>query len=91
MANLTVVIDDQLLQAARLKALRQGTSVNEICRDAIARFARQSEDADEWMAQWRAVVRSIKPRPGGESSWPGREALYDEMLAERGGTTSKRR
>ncbi len=39
MSNLTITIDDQLLRAARIKAIQQGTSVNEVCRQAIAAFA----------------------------------------------------
>jgi hypothetical protein len=39
MSNLTITIDDQLLRTARIKAVQQGTSVNEVCRQAIAAFA----------------------------------------------------
>jgi hypothetical protein len=39
MSNLTITIDDQLLRAARIKAVQQGTSVKEVCRQAIAAFA----------------------------------------------------
>jgi hypothetical protein len=38
MSNLTITIDDGLLRAARIKAVQQGTSVNEVCRQAIAAF-----------------------------------------------------
>lgn len=83
MANLTIVVDDQLLQAARIKALKEGTSVNEICRQAIARFARPEDDAAEFVATLRAIARRARPVPKGEPIWPGREALYKEMLAHR--------
>jgi hypothetical protein len=39
MANLTIVIDDDTLKRARIKAIQEGTSVNEVCRQAIERFA----------------------------------------------------
>jgi hypothetical protein len=39
MSNLTITIDEQLLRVARIKAVQQGTSVNEVCRKAIAAFA----------------------------------------------------
>jgi hypothetical protein len=85
MANLTIVVDDQLLQAARIKALQQGTSVNEVCREAIERFAGPSprQRADELMAAFREVGRHVKPLPKGEKAWPGREALYEEVLSQR--------
>jgi hypothetical protein len=39
MANLTLVIDDQVLQAARIKALQEGTSVNDPSRgDRVVRW-----------------------------------------------------
>ena len=83
MTNLTLVIDDKLLQAARIKALQEGTSVNEICRQAIARYAQPADDGDAFMAKWMALAKRMKPSADGQPLWPGREALYDEMLAHR--------
>lgn len=84
MANLTIAIDDQLLHAARIKALQQGTSVNEICREAIARFAGTEEAGASMLAALRELARQVPPGPSGEPVWPGREALYDEVIRERG-------
>lgn len=84
MANLTIAIDDQLLQAARIKALQQGTSVNEICREAIARFAGTADAGADMLAALRELARQMPPSPPGEAVWPGREALYDEVMRERG-------
>jgi hypothetical protein len=57
-ANLTITVDDEVLRRARLRALQQGTSVNrllgeylaryadvEATRGAVDRFLRLSEDA----------------------------------------------
>jgi hypothetical protein len=90
MANLTIVIDDQLLQAAQVKALQQGTSVEEICREAIQHFVRPATNAEELMAQFREVSRHVQPLPPGEKPWPGRDALYEEVLSQRvrGGVTA---
>jgi len=82
MANLTIVVDDQLLQAARIKALQLGTSVNEVCRDAIARFAQYDEDAKRRAQRLLAIAE--RARPSSKAAWPGRERLYDEILHERG-------
>lgn len=89
MSNLTVVIDDVVLRAARIKALQQGTSVNEICREAITRFAAPSRDHAQWMLELRALQavvradsqRSDAPRP--EPMWVSREAMYDDIMADR--------
>lgn len=83
MTNLTLVIDDKLLQTARMKALREGTSVNEICREAIARYAQPASDGDEFMRKWLALSKRIQPSRDATPLWPGREALYEEMLAHR--------
>jgi hypothetical protein len=93
MANLTIVVDDELLKTARIKALQEGTSVNEICRQAIERFAVPAQQrADEMIATWREVARHVKPLPAGEKAWPGRDALYEERLSRigRGGPAEEK-
>ena len=83
MANITLSIDDALLQAARVRAVKEGTSVNEICRQAIERYARRNEDR---LARYLELQARIDADPGvsGEPLPPiDREELYDEMLSER--------
>ena len=43
MANLTITVDDQVLQRARIRALEQGTSVNAILAERLQAFAREAE------------------------------------------------
>jgi len=74
MANMTIAVDDQLLRAARIKAVQQGTSVNEICRQAIEAFARGAGDADARIARIKALAKKV--RADDELLWPGRDALY---------------
>ncbi len=74
MANMTIAVDDQLLRAARIKAVQQGTSVNEICRQAIEAFARSAGDADARIARIKALAKKV--RADDEPLWPGRDALY---------------
>lgn len=99
MSNLTITIDDELLRAARIKAVAQGTSVNEVCRQAIAAYARQDNAEAVARAHAKAQAfldhaRSVKFGPG-DGPRISREALYEEMLSERSpgsppGTTAKR-
>ena len=56
MSNLTITIDDQLLRAARIKAVQLGTSVNKVCRQAIAVFA--LDDPSQATAQAHARARA---------------------------------
>ena len=84
MANLTLAIDDDLLRQARIKAVQQGTSVNEICRQAIERFAAPATGEGDFMARLAAVGDRIAATAGAaEPAWPNRDALYDEALAAR--------
>jgi len=87
MANLTLSVDDKLLDAARLRAVKEGTSINEICRKAIENFARADgasrvERFDALMARLDANRPSGGPLP---PPWRGRQQMYEELLAP-GGT-----
>ena len=83
MANVTLSIDDSLLQAARVRAIKEGTSVNEICRRAIEVYAWRQDDR---LAKYRELQARLDADPGVKGKRGGkesREALYDAMLAER--------
>ena len=81
MANLTVTIDDDLLRAARVRAVQHGTSVNEVCRQAIAEFAGLSDDPQDWLRRLQAVsARRVTPGDIGR-----REDWYAEGLTGRAG------
>jgi hypothetical protein len=96
MANLTLSIDDKLLQAARVRAVKEGTSVNEICRQAIENFARASgasrvERFDALMAKLDANRPAGRPLP---APWHNRQEMYEELLAlggARAGKATRRR
>src|SRR5450631_1693594 len=55
MANLTIVVDEQILQRARIRALQHGTSVNAILRDYLASFA-GGEDAGVALAEFHDLA-----------------------------------
>jgi len=87
MSNLTISIDDDLLRAARVKAVQRGTSVNEVCRQAIAAFAQQ--DDAEAVARAHAKAQAFYDHAMSVKLGPGRgrrltrDELYEEILAER--------
>lgn len=89
MSNLALVIGDDLLRAARIEALQEGASVNQIARQAIARCAGVAPKADDTVAQLRKLsermsgVPLLADRRHGAVR-PGRQALYEEAEAERG-------
>jgi predicted transcriptional regulator len=87
-ANVTIVVDDELLRRARIKAAESGTSVNEVCRQAIQQFAGVDREAqaEAFIATLRSLREEIARSPTSQGAgplWPGRDALYEEMLAER--------
>ena len=87
MANLTLAIDDDLLRAARVKAVQEGTSVNQICREAIERYAQPAQrNGEDFLAQLQALAaRNIVPRAPGvpPEPLPSRNDMMEEALAER--------
>ena len=95
MANLTLSMDDELLQAARVRAVREGTSVNEICRKAIEAYARP-DSAEDRLRRFDAFIEKLHRSAGKgvPGPWKGREELYDHLLADRSeppATRAKRR
>lgn len=84
MANITLSIDDALLQAARVRAVKEGTSVNEVCRRAIEQYARKHDDR---LARYRALAARIDADPGVSGQqlpMMSREEFYEEVMSERG-------
>jgi hypothetical protein len=83
MSSLTLAIDEALLREARIKAVREGTSVNEICRQAIEQYVGREAEGERRAARLRASFALALPRaPGAGPAWEGRDALYDERMDE---------
>lgn len=73
MANLTLVIDEELLLRARKKALDEGTSVNALVRSYLENYARPIDE----VAATRAFIARAAAC-GGRSKGPWtREELHD--------------
>ena len=86
MANLTLSIDDKLLQAARVRAVKEGTSVNEICRKAIENYARTNSGQQRLDRYLALIAQMDTQRPEGgplPAPWKNREEMYEQMLNER--------
>lgn len=73
MANLTLVIDDDVLLRARKRALEQGTSVNAVVRSYLEGYG----DPPDAAAAMREFIERAAAS-GGRSSGPWtRQELYD--------------
>jgi plasmid stability protein len=80
MANLTIVVDDRVLQRARIRALQHGTSVNALLREYLTSFA-GGEDSAIALAEFHDLADRI----GASSTerW-SREELYDRPVMRNG-------
>jgi plasmid stability protein len=78
-ANLTIAIDDEVLQRARVRAAEQGTSVNAVLREQLIRFADPAA-GDRAAEGFLALARERAGRSaGGQRSWT-REQLHLERF-----------
>lgn len=76
MANLTLSLDDTLLQQARQTALRENTSVNALVRDFLTRYV----DARSRRLQALEVLEAVAERTASRSD----DAWTRESLHQRG-------
>ncbi len=77
--NLTLSIDDRIVQQARRKAAEMGTTVNQLVRDRLAEFA-GDEDSEA------AIARFVTLSGLGDSQgWKwSREEIYQDRLEPNG-------
>jgi hypothetical protein len=75
-ANLTVTVDERVLRRARIKALEQGTSVNALVSDYLARFAGMGS-TEKALAEFVALAQQSTASSGPTGRTWRREDLYD--------------
>ncbi len=89
MSNLTISLDEELIKQARVRAIRQGTSLSAKIREFLTAYASQTDEAeqrrrdeatDRLMAAIQAAAAEARPEPAAPAS-PGqpRRTLRDEM------------
>ncbi len=66
MANLTIAIDDEILQRARVRALEHGTSVNAVLRDYLTNYVGMAEKRDKAVRSLLRLSHRSKARRGGQ-------------------------
>lgn len=75
MANLTISVDDETLQRARLRALEQGTSVNALLREHLEAFAGRRSAREAAVAALLDLSRRAESRRGART-WT-RDELHE--------------
>ncbi len=74
MANLTLALDDALLQKAREAAIRDNTSVNALVREFLTRYVDARSRRLEALARFEAVAAGSQS--ASEGPWR-RESLHE--------------
>ena len=75
MANMTLAIDDALLERARLRAVTEGTSVNGVVREFLERYASARNSGEDLLALMESIADRNRPSRGGRQ-WT-RDDLHD--------------
>lgn len=65
MANLTIAIEDELLQRARVRALQQGTSVNAVLRQYLQAWTDDSRSRQTAIQEILDLANSVDTGSGG--------------------------
>ena len=73
MANLTLKIDEKLLRRARIRALEEGTTVNQVVRNYLTQYAVPRAD------RMRAFRRFLEIAEQARASSGGRKLKRDEL------------
>jgi hypothetical protein len=77
--NLTLSIDDQLLEKARKRTSEMGTTLNQYVRDRLSELAGE-EDIETRIARFRELSGK-----GDSNGWKwNREEIYEERLGRYG-------
>ena len=76
MANLTITVDEELLKQARLRALREGTSVNRLLRERLESYVEDDRRRRKAIRDLLRLSRSARSGSAGRSV--RREDVYGE-------------
>lgn len=77
--NLTLSIDDELLQRARIRALQEGTSVNAVVREYLDAYA-NTDARDAAMRRFVEIADNNEAGGDGTGRTWRREDLYQDRI-----------
>jgi hypothetical protein len=76
LANLTITVDEEILKQARLRALREGTSVNRLLRERLESYVEDDRRRRKAIRDLLRLSRSAQSGSGGRKV--RREDVYGE-------------
>jgi plasmid stability protein len=82
-SNLTLVIDDDVLKRARIRALEHGTSVNALVREYLERYAAGSGQPAARTRLLELSERLDAGSGGGGRGWTRAELYEDRVRSSR--------
>jgi plasmid stability protein len=78
MANLTIRVDEHTLRRARIRATKEGSSVNAVLRDYLSMYVEHRNRVRRDRAVLRSVLLHAQAHPGHSGGARlAREGLYD--------------
>jgi len=78
MATLTILVDDEVLRRTRIRALKEGLTVNAVLRDYLSRYADGRDRAGRDRAALRRLIEHAQAHPGASGGHrPRRADLYE--------------
>lgn len=78
MANVTIKMDEETLQWARMEAARRGTSVSRLVGEILQE--RRAREGEYQAAMQRFLGREPRALKGAAAEYPRRDELYDRPL-----------
>ncbi len=76
MANLTITVDHEVLKKARLRALREGTSVNRLLRERLESYVKDDQ------RRRRAIRELLRLSRAARSGSAGRKIRREDAYGE---------
>jgi plasmid stability protein len=76
MANLTITVDEQILKQARLRALREGTSVNRMLRERLEAYVKDED------RRRKAILGLLRLSRAAGSGSGGRRVRREDVYGE---------
>jgi Family of unknown function (DUF6364) len=73
--NITLAVEEDVLDAVRIVAAERKTTVNALVRDYLGQMARGRQ-------RLKQIKRELREMSAASKVWPGREALYEERMNE---------
>jgi hypothetical protein len=79
--NITLAVEEDVLDAVRIVAAERKTTVNALVRDYLGQMARGRQRLKQIKRELREMS-AAGPEIDPSKVWPGREALYEERMNE---------